>query len=219
MSASTIHKRIGEIKSKLFTILWYKRMFYQMGSHSSIHPPFFTRNPQYMELGHHVSIGPYCRIEVHPAPVRSKAPKPFLQIGNRVRLEHGVNVSCHQSLIIEDEVLIAGGCYIGDNNHSMDPEGPRYLLQPLSGSPVVIERGVWLGQNVCVLAGSRIGERSIIGAGSVVNGHIPPFSIAVGSPAKVVKQYCFETKEWKKVNHSSEPSSSWSSSSQCLMAE
>jgi len=53
---------------------------------------------------------------------------------------------------------------------------------------------------VCVLAGSFVGERSIIGAGSVVNGYIPPYSIAVGAPARVVKSYNFETKQWDKVS-------------------
>ena len=102
--------------------------------------------------------------------------------------------------MIESDCLIAGGSYISDNSHSMDPEGPPYNKQALSGSETIISRGVWLGQNVCVLAGSFIGERSIIGAGSVVNGYIPPYSIAVGSPAKVVKQYDFEAKEWVRVS-------------------
>ncbi|WP_373229845.1 acyltransferase [Cohnella sp.] len=99
-------------------------------------------------------------------------------------------------MIIEDDALIAGGCYISDNNHSIDPEGPQYAEQPLTFSPTTIGKGVWLGQNVCVLAGANIGERSIIGAGSVVRGIIPPYSIAVGAPARVIKRYSFKTKQW-----------------------
>lgn len=199
--ASRIHKRMQDAKSKLFTIVWYKRMFYKAGARCSIAPPFFTYNPEYIELGYGVSFGPFCRIEAHPAPARSKVPKPILRIGNRVRLEHGVNVSCHRSLIIEDHALIAGGCYIGDNNHAIDPAGPHYAEQGLTGADTFIGKGAWLGQNVCVLAGSYIGERSIIGAGSVVNGYIPPYCIAVGAPAKVVKRFDFEKNEWRRVSH------------------
>lgn len=199
---SRTHKRWQEIKSRLFTIFWYKRMFYGAGSRCSISPPFYTYKPEYIELGNGVSFGPSCRIEAHPAQTRSKVPKPLLKIGNRVRLEHGVNISCHQSLIIEDHALIAGGCYIGDNNHMTDPLGPHYAEQGLVGSATFIGKGAWLGQNVCVLAGSHIGERAIIGAGSVVNGYIPPYSVAVGSPAKVVKRYDFEQSAWKRVSQS-----------------
>jgi len=122
-----------------------------------------------------------------------------------VRIGHSVGISCHQSLEIGDDVLIAGGCYISDNNHSIDPEGPRYLSQPLKGQPTVIGKGVWLGHNVCVLAGSHIGERSIIGAGSVVKGVIPAYSMAAGNPARIVRQYNFETKRWERVERGNEP--------------
>lgn len=195
-----LHKRIGDVKSKLYTWLWYRFLFFGMGKRCTINPPFFTHRSEYIELGRAVSIGPFCRIEAHPAHPGNRLLSPIIKIGNRVRIEHGVNISCHRSLIIEDEVLIAGGSYVGDNNHSIDPRGPRYLEQPLTSTPTMIGRGAWLGQNVCVLAGSVIGERSVIGAGSVVNGHIPPYSIAVGIPARVIKQYNFKTGQWERIS-------------------
>jgi acetyltransferase-like isoleucine patch superfamily enzyme len=53
---------------------------------------------------------------------------------------------------------------------------------------VVIEEGVWIGAHAIILKGARIGKGSIIGAGAVVSGEIPPMSIAAGNPAKVVKK-------------------------------
>lgn len=53
---------------------------------------------------------------------------------------------------------------------------------------VSIEDDVWLGYNVTVLPGVTIGKGSVIGAGSVVCSDIPPYSIAVGNPAKVIKR-------------------------------
>ena len=194
-----LHNRFGRLTRKLSMLLWYQSLFYKTGFRCSISRPLFTHHPEYIQLGNRVSIGPYCRIEVHPASPGNRRLKPVVTIGDRVRIEHGVNISGHSELLIEDDALIAGGCYISDNNHSMDPEGPRYLEQSLTTAPTIIGKGVWLGQNVCVLAGSMIGERSIIGAGSIVNGYIPSYSIAVGAPARVIKTYNFETKQWDKV--------------------
>lgn len=182
-------------------LLWYRFIFYKTGARCSISQPLFTHKPEYIQLGNRVSIGPYCRIEAHPVHPRSRLLTPVVTIGHRVRIAQGVNISGQSSLSIEDDVLISGGCYISDNNYSIDPEGPRYQEQSLSSAPTVIGKGAWLGHNVCILAGSFIGERSIIGAGSVVNGYIPPFSIAVGAPARVVKKYNFETKQWSKVSY------------------
>jgi acetyltransferase-like isoleucine patch superfamily enzyme len=193
-------KRYKRLMNKLFMLLVYRAAFYKTGVRCSIRQPVFTHNPQYIQLGNRVSIGPFCRMEANPELPGNRLLKPIITIGDRVVIEHGVNICGKSSLTIEDDALIAGGCYISDNNHSIDPEGPRYLDQPLAGSPTTIGKGAWLGQNVCILAGSYVGERSVIGAGSVVNGYIPPYSIAVGAPARVVKTYNFETKQWDKVS-------------------
>jgi acetyltransferase-like isoleucine patch superfamily enzyme len=199
--AHKLFKRSRELKNKLFMLLWYRFILYKTGVRCSISRPLFTHRPDYIQLGNRVSIGPYCRIEAHPAYPGKRLLKPVVTIGDRVRIEHSVNISGQSELTIEDDVLIAGGCYISDNNHSINPEGPRYLEQPLTSTPTVIGKGAWLGQNVCILAGSFVGERSVIGAGSVVNGYIPPYSIAVGAPARVVKTFNFETKQWDKVSY------------------
>jgi acetyltransferase-like isoleucine patch superfamily enzyme len=124
---------------------------------------------------------------------------PVLKIGDNTYIEHAVHIYCAESVIISDGCLIASGCMITDNNHGIDPEGALYVFQPLKSRPTLLEKGVWLGENVCVLAGSSIGERSIIGAGSVVKGDIPAFSIASGNPATIKKRYNFENKKWDKV--------------------
>lgn len=194
-------KRSKRVLNKLFMILVYRAVFYKTGKRCSISRPVFLHNPEYIQLGNRVSIGPFCRIEVEPEQPGHRLIKPIITIGDRVVIEHGVNIGGQRSLTIEDDVLIAGGCYISDNDHSIDPEGPRYLDQPLNAMPTTIGKGVWLGQNVCILAGSYIGERSVIGAGSVVKGYIPSYSIAVGAPARVVKTFNFETKLWDKVTY------------------
>ena len=65
--------------------------------------------------------------------------------------------------------------------------------------PVKVGDYTHLGTNSTIMAGVTIGERCQIGAGSVVTKDIPPYSVAVGNPARVVKRYDFEKKEWVRV--------------------
>ena len=72
-------------------------------------------------------------------------------------------------------------------------------LQPLMLRPVKVGDYTHLGTNSTIMAGVTIGERCQIGAGSVVTKDIPPYTVAVGNPARVVKRYDFEKKEWVRV--------------------
>ncbi len=71
--------------------------------------------------------------------------------------------------------------------------------QPLILGNVKIGEGCWLGENVLVLPGKKIGKKCIIGAGAVVSHDIPDYSLAVGNPARVVKKYDFVEHQWKSV--------------------
>jgi len=72
---------------------------------------------------------------------------------------------------------------------TMHPLNAYHRTQGLQwAKPITIENNVWLGGNVTVLAGVTIGENSVIGAGSVVTKNIPPNTLAVGNPCKVIKE-------------------------------
>lgn len=123
-----------------------------------------------------------------------------ITMGNHVRITARCRITCAHSVEIGDDTLMAPDVFISDHNHGMDPEAPGgYSPQPLIIRSVVIGKGVWLGQRVCVLPGAEIGDHSIIGANSVVTGRIPPYSIAVGAPARVIKKWNFEEKRWDHV--------------------
>lgn len=101
---------------------------------------------------------------------------------------------------IGDQVLIASDVLISNENHGIDPESDiPYMDQSLIAKSVEIGDGSWIGEKVCILPGVTVGKKSIIGAGSVVTRDIPPYSIAVGNPARVIKQYNFSTHCWEKV--------------------
>lgn len=82
--------------------------------------------------------------------------------------------------------LIGPGCKIICTNHTLDAEDR--LKGGFCDKPVVIGDKTWLGANVTVLPGVTIGEGAVIGAGSVVTKDIPPYTVAVGNPCRVVKQ-------------------------------
>ena len=88
------------------------------------------------------------------------------------------------------------GSYSGDENDSHPDSIPHD--RPLSSKPVAIEDNVWLGEFVSVLPGVTIGKGSIVGANSVVSKSLPPYVIAVGTSAKPIKKFNFETNKWEK---------------------
>lgn len=104
----------------------------------------------------------------------------------------GVNPYCiiygPGGTIIGDNVMIATSCVIISSNHNFDRVDIPMTSQGVTSKGIRIGNDVWLGARVVVLDGVEIGEGSIIGAGSVVSKSIPPYSIAVGVPAKVIKQ-------------------------------
>jgi acetyltransferase-like isoleucine patch superfamily enzyme len=91
---------------------------------------------------------------------------------------------------LEENVLIARNVYISDHIHNFDTPGLPVMAQGVGKVlPVTIGRGAWLGQNVVICPGVSIGRGAVIGANSVVNSNIPEYSLAVGAPARVVRQF------------------------------
>lgn len=113
-----------------------------------------------------------------------------VRLGQRVYLSRGVTVGVVDLVEIGDFALIGPGCYITDADHRFeDPLLPVPDQGMSVKGPTVIEDNVWLGANVVVTSGVRIGRRSVIGANSVVTRDIPEFSIAAGIPARVVARH------------------------------
>lgn len=128
-------------------------------------------------------------------------PQPKISIGNNCYIAYFFSILSGADVVIGNNVLIASHVLIASENHGMDPEcGIPYMDQALSSSPVSIGNDCWIGERVIVLPGVSIGPGSIIGAGSVVSKDIPAHSIALGSPAKVVKQYDFDLHRWVKIS-------------------
>jgi acetyltransferase-like isoleucine patch superfamily enzyme len=110
----------------------------------------------------------------------------FLSIGNNVGLS-SVRISCCHSILIGDNVLVGADCIITDSDaHPIKPKD-RADSTKIRTSPIIIEDDVFIGAKCIILKGSHVGRGSVIGAGSVVAGKIPPNCIAVGIPARPIK--------------------------------
>lgn len=97
-------------------------------------------------------------------------------------------------IVVGERCLIAAHCGIYANNHHFQNIEQPIHTQGISRKGIVIEDDCWLGHAVTVLDGVTIGKGSVIGAGAVVNKDIPPYSVAVGVPAKVIKNRLADSK-------------------------
>lgn len=172
--------------------------FKSFGANSHISAPLHIFHPEYMEIGKDTSIMLNARLECWPSYEGAKL-NPRLVIGDKTQLGLHFTAICTDDLHIGDDVLIAASVFISTENHGMNPESEKsYHRQPLISAPVRIGNGCWIGERAVILPGVTIGEKSIIGANSVVTKDIPPYSIAVGIPAKVIKTWDFEQHCWVK---------------------
>lgn len=100
---------------------------------------------------------------------------------------------------IADHVMTAQNVVISGMNHSYEDIHTPPTMQKVSTSKITISENVWIGANSIITAGVSIGKHSVIGAGSVVTKNLPDYCVAVGNPARIIKQYNHETKIWEKI--------------------
>ncbi|WP_419767357.1 acyltransferase [Arcobacter sp.] len=124
--------------------------------------------------------------------------EPSLIIDNGAVIGRFAHIVALRSVTIEENVLIADKVYISDNIHAYEDVSTPIIKQTiLYKSEVVIGKNSWVGENVSII-GAKIGKHCIIGANSVVTKAIPDYSVAVGNPAKVIKQFNMQTQKWEK---------------------
>jgi acetyltransferase-like isoleucine patch superfamily enzyme len=111
-----------------------------------------------------------------------------IKIGKRTYIGPYTCLSSYGKLTIGKDCLIASHSSIYAHNHNFSDPNQKIRDQGFSSKGIIIEDDCWLGSGVRVVDGVIIGEGSIIGAGAVVTRDIPPYSIAVGVPAKVISK-------------------------------
>jgi acetyltransferase-like isoleucine patch superfamily enzyme len=112
-----------------------------------------------------------------------------IRIGSGTFLNIAVMVASLELVEIGDHCMFANGCFVTDSGHRFDdPVVPVPWQGFTTKGPTRIGDNVWCGANVVVTSGVTIGQRCVIGANSVVTADIPPFTVAAGAPARVLRE-------------------------------
>ena len=174
--------------------------------------PRQIRGADRMRIGDDVDLGVNCILKVTTEYPRGWAESeeydvprqtfdPEIVIGNRVTATSHLHIAAFDSIVIEDEVLMASNVFLSDASHAFENADVPYRYQGFFRvAPIRIGRGSWLAQNVVVMPGVEIGELSIVGANSVVTRSIPDRCIAVGAPARVVRRWDADSRSWTNAN-------------------
>ena len=118
-------------------------------------------------------------------------------IGDRTKI--GLSNTIIGPVIIGNDIRLAQNITISGLNHNYEDVSLPIHVQGVSTAQIVIEDESWIGANVVIVPGVTVGKHSIVAAGSVVTKNIPEYSVAAGNPARILKQYDFESKIWKKI--------------------
>jgi len=189
------------IAQVLYLIYCKLRGFFVFKEARLVRFPIDLRGAKYIKISKGFTTGVGCRLEAYPM---NREQTMFF--GENVQMNDYVHITAMKSVIIGSNVLLASKIYISDCSHG-SYNGDEFDSNPniipnkraLIAKPVIINDNVWLGEFVSVLPGVVIGKGTIVGANSVVSKSLPPYVIAVGSPAKPIKEFNFETQKWVKI--------------------
>ncbi len=157
------------------------------------------------ESPYNISVGDSCRIkrgvELYADPWGADKDRITLKIGHGVSINSGTFINAHNYVEIGDGTLIGKNVIIADTKHNFsDPELTVKDNPVTLEDPVIIGKGCGIAFNVFIFPGVTMGDHSIASANSVVTRDVPPYTIVGGNPARMVRQYDFERKQWVKFD-------------------
>ena len=142
-------------------------------------------------LGRHVTLDSSARTNPlggsSPCVLRTMTPTSRIRLGDRVGLS-SCTIVAGNSIEIGEDTILGAGSMILDNDFHIPGHGFSWLTEYSKNSkPVKIGRGCFIGARSIILKGVTLGDRVVIGAGSVVTKDVPAYSVAAGNPARVVR--------------------------------
>jgi acetyltransferase-like isoleucine patch superfamily enzyme len=144
-------------------------------------------NVESIHIGAGTLIGPNCVLSAGWGPGQVGLDPEIVSIGDRCLIGRGSSIIGHRRIEIGDDVWTGHHVAITDMNHGYELFDVPISRQNQPEDPVKIGAGSWLGHRVVVLPGVTIGKHVSVGAGSVVTHDLPDYSVAVGSPARVIR--------------------------------
>lgn len=184
------YERFQLLKCKLYAA-WLSAEFKHIGYPINWYPSVRAlRGGRYISIGNKVSIGKNVTLTAWDR-YQSQKFNPEITIGDNSSIGDDSHITAINQIWIGKNVLTGKKILITDNAHGASDYSLLSVApskRPLySKGPVIIEDNVWIGEKSSIMPGVKIGYGSIIAANSVVTHDIPPYSVAAGIPAKVVK--------------------------------
>lgn len=157
-----------------------------------IHQKAVIKHPERISFGNNVNISKCAEL----FPVGGEYPSEII-IGNNVHIGDYNRFASAYNVQIDDDVLFAAYVHITDHSHEYKNVILPVMNQGIfSNGGVHICQGCWLGLRSEILPGVTIGEHSVVAAGAVVTKDVPPYSVVAGVPARVIKRWDDNQKEW-----------------------
>lgn len=195
---SFYRRTVNALRRRCFA-LFFSHTFKRFGKNVAIISPDIIEGECFISLGDNVSINTGAWLLA----LHQNYTLPQLDIGAGTTIGRFAHIVSLREVIIGNNVLIADKVYISDNLHGYEDTTLPIKNQPiLFKAPVEIGDNSWIGENVSII-GALIGKHCVIGANSVVTHNIPDYSIAVGSPARVIKRYNSLTQQWTTIDQES----------------
>lgn len=160
---------------------FYKRVLGHCGKNV-----FFDKNIRLMRFRRNIEVDDAVMIK-EGARLCCCNPEAKIRIGKNTTVGYNTFIFASRAITIGDDCLIAPFVYIIDSNHGISRD-TSINRQPLECDPVTIGNDVWIASNVTILKGVKIGDGAVIGAGSLVTEDIPEYTVAAGTPARIIKE-------------------------------
>ncbi len=196
-----IYSRVPTLYSLLTSNSVYKYRFNFLGADSFIHNTVQIHNPSQLTIKNSVTIQRDSWINSIKGDNNEYGE---IILGNEANLGRRCTLSAARKIEVGDNVLFGMNVYIADHEHEYKDINVPIMYQDIKiGRGIEIKKNSWIGANVVITSSKQkieIGEHCVIGANSVVKESIPAYSMAVGSPAKIILQYNFKREKWEKIS-------------------
>lgn len=184
-------QKMNSLKRYIYSKIIAKK-FHKVGIKFRIDPYIQIKGAKYINIRDCFTAGAGMRLEAIDY-YRGQRFEPQIVIGNNFSASEYCHIGAIDSIKIGNDVLMGSKVYITDHQHGttsfQDLKISPYERKLSSKGSVNIGDSVWIGDGVVIMPGVTIGSHSVLGANSVVTKDIPPYSVAVGAPAKVIKSY------------------------------
>ncbi len=175
---------------------------HKIGGHDgrfNIQTGVVANNPRCVFLGKNVNIGSNTFFNAVTY-YQGTRYNPVIKIGEGTSIGRNCTLSSIIRVDIGKHVLFASQIHITDHSHGyQDIDRPISPQQLTTKGPVIIEDDCWLGFGCEILSGVHIGKHCVVAARAVVTKDVPSYCIVAGNPARIVKQYNFQTQQWESV--------------------